>query len=353
VTRQLRIGLVGPVATTIPAAKNGSVELVTSLLCEELVARGHEVSLFGAAKTKTGAKLIATFEHGYLEDPHGMWPWEMCELLNVAAACERHRDFDVIHYQGAYFPMTIAFSRMVDVPVVQTIHHQPVPSQLSLFRKYPDTHFVAISSYQAAVMTGLHSVTTIMHGLDIANFPFCTARTARTERTEPEDYLVFLGRFTPGKGVLAAIEIARRAGVRLKLAAPESEYYREQVAPHVDGKQIQYVGELDFAEKTALLQGAQALLYPVQEGEPFGLVLVEAMACGTPVVALRRGAVSEIVRDGVSGYAFDSIDELVVGLPQAYTLDRRKVREHAMECFDTRRMVDGYERLYRRVAASR
>jgi glycosyltransferase involved in cell wall biosynthesis len=339
-TRALRIGLVGPVATTIPAAKNGSVELVSSLLCEELVARGHDVSLFGVANTKTRAKLIATFDQGYLEDPYGMWPWEMCELLNVAAACERHRDFDVIHYQGAYFPMSIAFSRMFDVPVVQTIHHQPVPSQLAMFRKYPETHYVAISDYQASVMTGLHSVTTIMHGLDTANFHFST---------EQEDYVVFLGRFTAGKGVLAAIEIARRAGIRLKLAAPASDYYHQYIAGHVDGDQIQYLGELDFTGKTELLARARCLLYPVQEGEPFGLVLVEAMACGTPVAALRRGAVGEIVRDGVSGYAFDSIDELIVGLPKVCALDRRKVREHAVERFDTRSMVDGYERLYRRV----
>src|SRR5687768_7268319 len=138
-TRPLRIALVGPVATTIPAAKNGSVELVTSLLCDGLVARGHDVTLFGVSSTQTSARLHATFNCGYLEDPHGMWPWEMCELLNVAAACERHREFDVLHYQGAYLPMTIAFSRLVSIPLVQTLHHQPVPSQLSMWRKYPDT----------------------------------------------------------------------------------------------------------------------------------------------------------------------------------------------------------------------
>jgi glycosyltransferase involved in cell wall biosynthesis len=340
-TRRLRIGLIGPVATTIPAAKNGSVELVTALLCEGLVARGHAVTLFGVSNTQTKAQLASTFEQGYLEDPHGMWPWEMCELLNVAAAFERHSEFDVIHYQGAYFPMSIAFSRLFKVPVVQTIHHQPVPSQLFLFRKYPDTHFVAISDYQASVMTGLHSVTTVMHGLDTQNFPF---------GADPAEYVVFLGRFTPGKGVLAAIEVAQRTGTRLKLAAPENEYYHSAIAPHVDGDLVQHVGELDFAEKTKLLAGARALIYPVQEGEPFGLVLVEAMACGTPVAALRRGAVAEIVKDGVSGYSFETLDELIAGLPRVYALDRTRVRAHAVEQFDARRMVEGYERLYTRLA---
>lgn len=341
-TRRLRIGLVGPVATTIPAPKNGSVELVTSLLCEGLVERGHQVSLFGAAGTQTRATLVPTFEHGYLEDPHGMWPWEMCELLNVAAACERQDQFDLIHYQGAYFPMSIAFSRLLSIPVVQTIHHQPVPSQLALFRRYPETHYVAISRYHASALTGLQSVTTIMHGLDTDNFPW-------NAHAQPDDYLVFLGRFIPGKGVLEAIEVARRTGTRLKLAAPESDYYRQVIAPHVDGELIQYMGELDFAGKTALLAGARALLYPVQEGEPFGLVLVEAMACGTPVAALSRGAVPEIVRDGVSGGVFESLEALIAGLPRVYALDRTVVRAHAAEHFDTRRMVDAYERLYERL----
>ncbi|MET0391185.1 MAG: glycosyltransferase family 4 protein [Polyangiales bacterium] len=339
---RLRIGLVGPVATTIPAAKNGSVELVTALLCNGLVERGHDVHLFGVAGTQTRATLHPTFERGYLEDPHGMWPWEMCELVNVAAACERAGELDVIHYQGAYFPMTIAFSRIVQVPLVQTLHHQPVPSQLALFRKYPDTHYVAISDYQAGVLTGLNSVTTVMHGLDLHNF-----RLGR----DPEDFLLFLGRFIPGKGALAAIEAARRTGTRLLMAAPESDYYHTAIAPHVDGDLIQYVGELDFAAKTELLSRAKALIYPVQEGEPFGLVLVEAMACGTPVAALRRGAVPEIVRDGVSGYAFESMDALVAGLPRVYALDRAGVRAHAVQQFDAARMVDGYERLYRRLVA--
>jgi glycosyltransferase involved in cell wall biosynthesis len=223
---------------------------------------------------------------------------------------------------------------------VQTVHHQPLPSQLAMWRKYPDTHYVALSDYQARVMTGLRSVTTVMHGLDMHNFALGQA---------PEDFLLFLGRFTPGKGVLQAIEVARRTQTRLLLAAPESDYYRSSIAAHVDGQLVQYVGELDFAAKTQLLARAKALLYPVQEGEPFGLVLVEAMACGTPVAALARGAAPEIVKDGVSGYAFDDLEQLIAGLPRVYALDRKGVRAYAHERFDASRMVDGYERLYRRL----
>ena len=339
-SRPLRIAHVGPVATTIPAAKNGSVELVTALITDELVRRGHDVTLFATGHTQTRAKLHSVFPRGYLEDPHALWPWELCELMNLTAACERHREFDVLHYQGAYYPLSVALSRLVPIPMVHTLHHQPMPSQVEMWRRYPDTHYVAISDFQASALSGFASVTTIPHGIDTQNFTF---------GAEPEDFLVFLGRFTAGKGVLEAIEVARRANTKLLLAAPESEYYRQSVAPHVDGKLIQYVGELDFAGKTQLLRRAKALLYPVQAGEPFGLVLVEAMACGTPVAALKRGAVPEVVREGVGGYAFETLDELVTGLPKVYALPRAPVRGYVVEHFDVRRMVDAYERLYRRV----
>jgi glycosyltransferase involved in cell wall biosynthesis len=336
-TRCLRIAHVGPVATTIPAARNGSVELVTALLTDALVERGHDVTLFATGKTQTKAKLHAIFEAGYWEEPHELWPWELCELMNLAAACERASDFDILHYQGAYYPMSIAFSRLVPLPMVHTLHHQPNPGQVQMWRRYPDTHYVALSRYQASVLAGFPSVTTIPHGLDLDNFPF--GPTA-------EDYLVFLGRFTPGKGVLEAIEVARRTGTRLLLAASADNYYRTAIAPHVDGKLVEYVGELDFHNKTRLLAGAKALLYPIQQGEPFGLVLAEAMACGTPVAALRKGAVPEIVADGVGGYAFETLDELIEGLPQVCALDRAAVRAYALANFDARRMAESYEALY-------
>jgi glycosyltransferase involved in cell wall biosynthesis len=340
--RSLRIAHVGPVATTIPAPKNGSVELVTALLTDGLVERGHDVTLFGTGRTQTKAKLHATFPVGYWEDPHGLWPWEMVELMNLAAACERWKEFDLIQYQGAYYPMSIAFSKLVPIPMVHTLHHQPYAAQVAMWQRYRDTHYVAISAYQASALVGLSSVTTVLHGVDTDNFTFGDA---------PEDYLVFLGRFTPGKGVLQAIDVARKTGTRLLMAAPACEYYRSTIAPQVDGTLVRYLGELDFEGKTRLLAGARALLYPIQEGEPFGLVLVEAMACGTPVVALNKGAVPEIVKNGVSGYTFDTLDELIAGLPMVYALDRARVRQHVVDHFDAATMVTGYETLYRRLVS--
>ena len=165
----------------------------------------------------------------------------------------------------------------------------------------------------------------------------------------PDDYLLFLGRFTEGKGVLQAIEIAKRVGMRLILVAAEGAYYREHVAPHVDGRNIVYYGEADFAAKVTLYGGARALLYPIQAGEPFGLVLAEAMACGTPVAALDRGAVREVVDNGVTGLIFDDLEQMVNDLPRVLDLDRRRVRDRAVVRFGAARMVDEYIAIYRRI----
>src|SRR6185436_1257277 len=170
-----------------------------------------------------------------------------------------------------------------------------------------------------------------------------------TFRETPEDYLLFLGRFTDGKGPLQAIEIATRIGMPLILAAAGDDYYRQRVAPHVDGRRVVYFGEADFQAKVKLFGGARALVYPIQAREPFGLVLAEAMACGTPVAALDRGAVREIVDDGVTGLVFEDLEQMVNELPRVFDLDRRRVRQRAVERFGIARMVDEYIAVYERL----
>ena len=335
----LRIAHIAPVATTIPPPKSGSVETMTSLLTEGLVARGHDVTLFATGDSKTKATLHAIYPHGYWHDEH-MWPWELYEMLNLAAAVERAADFDIIHYEAAYYPMSLAFARLSPTPSVQTLHHSPSAAEIRLWSRYPDAPFVAISEEQARLLCGLNVVGTVLHGIDTDNFVF---------RDKPEDYLLFLGRFTEGKGVLQAIEIAKRAGMRLILAAAEDEYYRERVAPHVDGRHIVYYGEADFPAKVKLYGGARALLYPIQAREPFGLVLAEAMACGTPVAALDRGAVREVVDQGVTGMVFDDLEQMVNELPRVFDLDRRRVRDRAVARFGAARMVDEYVAVYSRL----
>jgi glycosyltransferase involved in cell wall biosynthesis len=335
----MRIAHIAPVATTIPPPKSGSVETMTSLLTEGLVASGLDVTLFATADSRTKAKLHATYPHGYWHDEH-MWPWELYEMFNLAAAVERAAEFDIIHYEAAYYPMSLAFTRLSSAPIVQTLHHSPSAAEVELWSRYPEAPFVAISKEQCRLLSGLNVVGTVLHGIDTDNFAF---------RETPDDYLLFLGRFTDGKGPLQAIEIAKRVGMPLILAAAEDDYYRERVAPHVDGRRVIYFGEADFQAKVKLYGGARALLYPIQTREPFGLVLAEAMACGTPVAALDRGAVREVVDEGVTGLIFGDLEEMARGLPRVFDLNRRRVHERAVVRFGTKRMVDEYIAVYTRI----
>ena len=342
-TQPMRIAVVGPVAQSIPPTRSGSVEAVTALLTDGLVAKGHEVTLFATGSSSTTARLHATFPLGYHEDT-SLWPWELCELLNLAAAIERAAAFDVLHYQAEYAPISLAFTRLSPIPVLLTLHHAPTPPEVALWSRYPEAPFVAISAAQEQLLAGLNVVGTIHHAVDTTTFVLCT---------EPDDYLIFLGRFTEGKGVVQAIEVARRSGLRLMLAAAENDYYRSVVAPLVDGQRVVYAGEIDLAAKVSLLGGARALLYPVQSSEPFGLVMAEAMACGTPVAALGKGAAVELVDDGVTGGIFDSLNALVDGLPRVLALDRNGVRGRAVERFGPDRMVDAHIEVYSRLVTER
>jgi glycosyltransferase involved in cell wall biosynthesis len=335
----LRIAHVGPIATSIPPPKSGSVQEMTSLLTEGLVERGLDVTLFGTADSKTKGKLHATFPHGYWHD-EDMWPWELYEMLNLAAAIERASSFDIIHYEAAYYPMSLAFTRLSPTPIVQTLHHSPSEAELKLWAHYPEARYIAISNEQARLLSGFNVVGTVLHGIDTDRFTF---------RERPDDYLLFLGRFTEGKGPVQAIDVARRLGMRLILAAAEEPYYHEHLKPLVDGKQIVYFGEADFDAKVRLFGGARALLYPIQAREPFGLVLPEAMACGTPVAALDRGAVREVVDDGITGVVFDNLEQMIDGLPRVFALDRTRIRRQAVARFGVERMAGEYAAVYQRV----
>ena len=343
VERTLRIAQVAPIAQSVPPIRSGSIEAVTALLVDGLVSRGHDVTLFATASSVTKAKLHAIYPRGYNEDP-SMWPWELCELFNLAAAVERANLFDVIHYQAEYYPMSLAYGPVSPTPILQTLHHAPTAPEVALWSRYPHAPFVAVSRAQARLLAHLNVVAIIHHAVDTVAFAF---------RPNPDDYLLFLGRFTEGKGVLQAIEVAQRTGMRLILAAAENDYYRNVVAPLVDQRQIVYVGEVERAATAALLGGARALLYPLQAGEPFGLVLAEAMSCGTPVAALDRGAVREIVDDGTTGGVFDSLDALVDGLPGVLALARAQIRARVVERFGPDRMVDAYIDVYSQLATAR
>ena len=331
----MRIAQISTLSTPVRREKSGSVESHVWLLSRELARLGHEVTVFACAGSEpVGAQLIAS-----LPGPYGQSgspdDWHLCEWINLCRAVEEAGRFDVLH-SHAYL-WGIPLQRLAGRPMLHTIHVMPDADHASLWSGAPNTHVSAVSAFQWSGFPQLQPAGVIHHGLDADQFTF---------RPEPEDYVCYLGRFSPGKGPLRAIEAARAAGARLLLAGPRNDYYRERVDPLVDGRSVEYIGSVTGAARDVLLGGAKALLYPVVEPEPFGLVMAEAMMCGTPVVALRRGAVPEIVEEGLTGFAVDSTSDMAECLPRSFSLDRASMRKRAEDRFSAQEMACRYAALY-------
>ena len=335
---KLKIAQVAPVAMPVRPGQGDSIEQLVSLLTEELVRRGHDVTLFAVGDSETTAELRSIYPRGYREREE-IWDWRVPETLNAASAFEQASAFEVLHSHTYHF--ALPFTRFVSTPVVHTYHVQLGPEVVEGFRRYPETQLVAISEFQRSELQGFDDVPVIHNGIDAGAFPF---------RAEGGDYLAFLGRMIPSKGAAEAVRIARELDFPLIMAGPSTDWFERDVRPAVDDRSIRYLGPVDPAARNELLAGAAALLYPITYPEPFGLVMVEAMACGTPVAAFGVGAVPEVVEQGVGGCWVPPNESLGEAVRSAVQLDRRRVREAAVERFDYRRMVDAYERLYRRLA---
>ena len=333
----LRIAVLAPIAWRVPPRHYGPWEQFASLLTEGLVARGLDVTLFATADSITGARLVGTAPIGYAEDTRvdaKVW-----EALHIATAFERADEFDLIHNGFDFLPLS--FSRLVDTPVVTTIHGFSSEQILPVYERYNDIgHYVAISDSDRH--DRLDYAATIHHGINIGEFDLGSGDGA---------YLLFFGRIHPDKGTAEAIDVAQRAGMPLVIAGivQDRDYFEQFVEPRLDGAQVCYVGSVDRDRRAAVLGGATALLHLIDFDEPFGFSVVEAMACGTPVVARRRGSMAEIIRDGESGFLVDTTDEAVAAVRRSTTLDRRAVRASVATRFDIERMVDDYVALYRRL----
>ena len=338
---KLRVAELAPVAMAIRPGEGDSIEQLVSLLTEELVRRGHDVTLFAAGDSKTTANLRSFYAHGYRENEE-IWDWRVPETLNAATAFEEASGFDVMHSHSYHF--ALPFTRFVSTPVLHTYHVQLGPEVLEGFRRFPEARLVAISDFQRSELEGLDDVPVIHNGIDADAFPFSAA---------PGEYLAFLGRMIPSKGAAEAVRVAHELDIPLVMAGPSTEWFEREVRPTIDDQFIRYEGPIDAAGRDELLVGAAALVYPITYPEPFGLVMVEAMACGTPVAAYGVGAVPEIVEQGVGGCWVPPSEKLGDAVQSAVQLDRRRVREAAVERFDYRRMVDAYERLYRQLARPR
>lgn len=335
----MRIAQVAPLFESCPPQLYGGTERIVAHLTDELVKQGHEVTLFASADSTTSARLHPACPRALRLDPSVRDP-HAYQTLMIEKVLQHAASFDVIHFHidHHYFPL----SRFLKTPFVHTHHGRlDMPELWPLFGEFSELPLVSISDAQRAPVPNLNWQATVYHGLPRDALRFSPRRGS---------YLAFLGRVSPEKGPHIAIEIARRAGMPLKLAAKidrhDAEFYESTLRPLLQSPGVEYLGEIGGRDKEALLQGAEALLFPIDWPEPFGLVMIEAFAAGTPVIAYRRGSVSEIVEHGKTGWVVDSIDEAVTAVANVAKIDRAACRRAFEERFSAERMTQDYVGVY-------
>jgi glycosyltransferase involved in cell wall biosynthesis len=342
VSDKLRIAVLSPVWFAVPPTGYGGIELVVSLLADGLVDAGHEVTLFASGDSLTKANLSYIFERA----PSELIGRSMPEIRHALACYTRADEFDVINDHSGI--PAAALGGLSQTPVLHTVHgpldtHEAQDAYNSVAEAAPGVGLISISENQRRPMPDLPWAATIPNAIDFSLYP------AKPHRG---DYLLFLGRFSPDKGAHRAIAVAIELGLPLKMAGKnrepkEREYYAEFIEPHVGHAGIEYLGEVTHGEKVELLQEARATLFPIEWEEPFGLVMVESMACGTPVIATRHGAVPEVIEDGRSGIIVDNYRQMAAALERADELDPMECRAYVEERFAPERMVGDYVAAYR------
>ena len=342
----MRIAQVAPLYESVPPRLYGGTERVVGWLTEELVRRGHEVTLFASGDSRTRARLVSAWPRALRLDPGQPDPTAL-HTLELSQVFSHADDFDVVHCHVDY--LAFPYGRLVPTPVVHTLHGRlDLRPLIHVLRGLRDVTLVSISDSQRTPLAqlDLNWVATVHHGLPMSDVPY-EAAGGRGR------YLAFLGRMSAEKGPEQAIAVAKRVGLPLVMAAKvdraDREYFERVVRPLLDHPLVEYVGELDDAEKWRLLHDAIALLFPIDWPEPFGLAMIEALASGTPVVARPFGAVPEIVRDGEVGFLGETVDELVAAVKRIDVIDRAHCRRWAEERFSVGAMADRYEAVYRRL----
>jgi glycosyltransferase involved in cell wall biosynthesis len=328
-----RIAVLSPVAWRTPPRQYGAWETVAGNITEGLVACGWDVTLFATRDSATRARLHAVVDKGYEEDPT-VDP-KVAEYLHISEAFEHAAEFDLI--QSHYDFMALSYSRLVKTPVLTTIHGFSSPRIMPVYHKYRDGYFVSISDSDRA--PGLNYLATVYNGIDLSLYPL---------QESGGDDLVFLGRIHPDKGVHLAIEVAHLSGRRLIVAGiiQDEAYFRAQVKPHIDDKNILYIGPVGVAGKNELFERAYALLHLNTIPERFGLVLVEANAAGVPVIAKDLGSCREVIEDGQTGFLVNNVNEAVKALDRVSEIDRGACRQRVEKSFSIETMVEAYERVY-------
>jgi glycosyltransferase involved in cell wall biosynthesis len=335
----MRIAQVSPLFEAVPPKLYGGTERVVYSLTEELVAMGHDVTLFASGDSITSATLAPMRKEALRLDPT-VKDWVATYMRMVELIYRRADEFDIIHFHIDYFPLAL-FSRQ-RTPFLTTLHGRlDVAEFKDVFELYPDAPFVSISNSQRKPIPRLNWARTVLHGMPA---------TLLTPQPVEQSYFAFLGRISPEKGVDKAIRIAGRAGVKLKIAAKvdkaDQEYFDTEIKPLLSQPHVEFIGEIDDSQKPAFLSGAHALLFPIDWPEPFGLVMIESMACGTPVIAFNCGSVPEVMDDGLTGFVVSNEDEAVAAIKRLGELDRAKVRQQFDRRFTARRMAQDYVDLY-------
>lgn len=342
----MRIAQVAPLYESTPPQAYGPTERIVSYLTEALLRQGHEVTLFASGDSQTSAELVAVCPRGLWRD-RSVRDTLTHHLRQLEAVAQRADDFDVLHFHGDPFHLPLA--RRLRCRHLTTLHGRLLPADHGpLFREFADAPLVSISDDQRRQLPRANWLGTVYHGLPADAF---------TLREEPDDYLLFIGRMMPEKRPDLAIEIARRSGLPLKMAAKihfgGQGYFDQTVQPLLQQSKhfVDYLSEVGGREREQLFAGARALLFPVEWPEPFGMVMIEAMACGTPVIAFGRGAVPEVIEDGVNGIIVDGVDDAVQALQRLQSLSRRRCREIFEQRFTDERMARDYVALYRQLLA--
>ncbi len=340
----MRIAQLAPIYERVPPVAYGGTELIVHLVTEELVRRGHDVTLFASADSRTAAELRSVTPEPLRYGTPGPVPHpEYLQLANAQACfrAARSSEFDLVHNHAGIEGMVLAETS--HTPVLTTSHQPYEPVTAPVWEAYPWYHN-EISTASAATFPASGRLAPIHHGIDLKSYPL---------NDRPQGYLVFLGRFSRTKGPNVAIEVARRSGQRLLLAgkvdAKDQEWFARELEPAIDGTLIRFVGEVAGEDKRRLLADASALLFPISWDEPFGLVMIEAMACGTPVIGFRQGSVPEVIDEGTTGLVVDDLEGMVRALRDLPSIQRRACREQVERRFSLGRMVDDYEAHYRAI----
>lgn len=334
----MKIAMLAPIAWRTPPGHYGPWELVTSLLTEELVKMGLDVTLFATGNSQTNAKLKSICEEGYAENPET--DAKVVECLHISECMERAEDFDVIHNQFDFLPLT--YSKLIQTPMVTTIHGFSSPKILPVYRKYnANNHYVSIS--YANREPALHYAANIYHGIDLQDFHF--------EPHPSGKFLLFLGRIHPDKGPHEAIQIAKKSGIKLILAGiiQDEVYFENEIKPYLNEKDAEYIGSVGQPYKTELLSNALAMLHPIHFSEPFGLSVVESMACGTPVIAYSKGSMPELIDHGNDGFLVSNVTEAVESVRKIELIERKKCRTKVEQKFTAAVMAGQYLELYQNI----